>query len=316
LSIYPPVAFPADDFNEIPVTASTPEPKTVERVDWPGSIGFIGVHVCCLFVFLVGFSWTALAVCILLYVVRMFAITSGYHRYFAHRTFKTSRAFQFVLASIGCSSAQKGPLWWAAHHRHHHKFSDTEEDIHSPGLKGLWWAHAGWILCRKYASTNMDSIRDFAKYGELRFLNRYHVLAPTLLGFATFGLGKLLEIYAPGLGTNGWQMLIWGFFISTTLLYHGTFMINSMAHVLGRRRYRTSDQSRNSLLLALITLGEGWHNNHHFYQSSERQGFFWWEIDISHYGLRVLSWFRIVWELRAPPKRILTAEFIGKQQVS
>jgi stearoyl-CoA desaturase (delta-9 desaturase) len=264
---------------------------------------FWGVHLMCFGAIWVGVSWVAAVVCILLYVVRMFAITGGYHRYFSHRTYKTSRWFQFVLAFLGASSAQKGPLWWAAHHRHHHRYSDTEEDIHPPSY-GLWWAHVGWVLSARFVDTREDLIKDFTSFPEIRWLDRNHIIAPVTLGVAVFFLGYFLNLWFPSLGTSGMQMLIWGFFISTTLLYHGTFVINSLTHMIGSRRFNTSDNSRNHLLLALITLGEGWHNNHHRYPGSERQGFYWWEIDISHYILKMLSWAGLVWDIREPPERI------------
>lgn len=234
--------------------------------------------------------------CAALYFVRMFFITAGFHRYFAHRAYKTSRVMQFVMAWCGSSSCQKGVLWWAAHHRTHHRYSDTDRDIHSP-KRGLWWSHVGWILCRKYQGTDWSSIRDFAKYPELVWLNKYHLVPGVVLGVACFLWG-------------GWGAL-WAFLLSTTLLYHGTFSINSLTHLWGRRRYVTSDTSRNSLLLALVTMGEGWHNNHHYYQSTANQGFFWWEVDASYYLLKVLSWLGLVWDLRTPPKRVLVRRLLS-----
>ena len=274
---------------------------------------FWGVHLMCFGALWVGVSWVAAFVCVFLYVLRMFAITGGYHRYFSHRTYKTSRVFQFILGFIGASSAQKGPLWWAAHHRHHHRYSDTEEDIHPPSY-GLWWAHVGWVLSSRFVDTRDDLVKDFTVYPEIRWLDKYHLLAPIALGAAVFFLGYFLNLWFPGLGTSGMQMLIWGFFISTTLLFHGTFVINSLTHVIGSRRFNTSDNSRNNLLLALITLGEGWHNNHHRYPGSERQGFYWWEIDISHYILKTLSWVGLVWDIREPPERIYQEAIETKKQ--
>jgi stearoyl-CoA desaturase (delta-9 desaturase) len=265
---------------------------------------FWGVHLGCALVLVVGFSWTAFWVCTALYVIRMFGITGVYHRYFSHRSYKTSRIFQFLLAFLGATSAQKGPIWWASHHRHHHQFSDTEEDIHPPRIYGLWWAHVGWVLSTQFIGTRYELVKDLMKFPELRWLDKYHLLPPMLLIIGVSFLGYALELYYPELGTSAFQMFVWGFCISTTLLYHGTFCINSLTHMIGKRRFVTGDDSRNSLLLALITLGEGWHNNHHRYPGSERQGFYWWEIDISHYTLKVLSWFGLVWELREPPARI------------
>jgi stearoyl-CoA desaturase (Delta-9 desaturase) len=275
-----------------------------ERPDWIGGSAFIGVHLACLLAFVTGVSWAAIAMMVFTYTIRMFGITGVFHRYFSHRTYKTSRIFQFVLAWLGTSSAQQGPLWWAAHHRHHHRHSDTEEDIHSPIQRGFLWSHVGWIVCKKYEKTNFKAIPDFAKYPELCFLNNFHILPPIAFALAVYGVGALLGHYAPSLHTNGFQMLVWGFFVSTTLLYHCTFCINSLAHVLGSRRFDTKDHSRNNFFLAILTLGEGWHNNHHRCPYSERQGIYWWEIDISHYILRGLAWLGLVWDLQKPPQSI------------
>lgn len=274
------------------------------KIDILGNIPFILIHLSCLLIFWAGFSWTALITCFILWFVRMFGITAGYHRYFSHRTYKTSRWFQFILAILGNSSAQLDPLWWAAHHRHHHRYADTQQDIHSPVTDGFWWSHIGWVLCPEYSTTNKQNIRDFARYPELQYLNRFPVTVPILLAIAVTAMGLLLEHYAPQMRTTGLQMLVWGFLLSTSLLYHSTFTINSLAHIFGTRRFDTVDTSRNNLLLALITLGEGWHNNHHYYPASERQGFYWWEIDITHYILKLLSWLGIVWDLKTPPKKI------------
>lgn len=265
---------------------------------------FFSIHAMCLFVLWVGVSWIAAITCLLLYVVRMFAITGGYHRYFSHRSYKTTRVFQFILGFLGAASAQKGPIWWASHHRHHHQHSDTEEDIHPPRIHGIWWAHVGWVLSSQFVKPRLDLMRDFLKFPEIRLIDRFHLLAPLLLAVGTYAFGAWLEVSFPALHTNGFQMLIWGFFVSTVLLYHGTFSINSFTHLWGRKRFVTGDDSRNSFLLALITLGEGWHNNHHRYPGSESQGMYWWEIDISHYILKVLSWLGIVWDIREYPERI------------
>ena len=280
------------------------------------SPGFVLMHLACLLVIFTGVSWVALSTCLALYVVRMFGITAGYHRYFSHRSYKTSRAFQFVLAWIGASAAQQGPLWWAAHHRHHHKYSDTENDVHSPVTQGFFWSHIGWLLSADHRSTNYQMVPDLTVYPELRFINKFYLLPPAVLAILLWVAGTLLETHFAGLGTNGWQMVMWGFVISTVVLYHGTFTVNSLAHVMGRRRFETRDDSRNSLFVAMITLGEGWHNNHHYYPSSERQGFFWWEVDVSHYVLRVLGWLRIVWDVKAPPARVYAKDFVQADSTS
>lgn len=251
-----------------------------------------------------GVSITAVSICLAFYLIRMFAITAGYHRLFSHRSYQTSRAFQFLIGLIGASSAQKGPLWWAASHRHHHRHSDTEEDLHSPGIHGIWWAHAGWVLSKEYDHADLSLVNDLSKYPELKLLDRFHYIPPLAFLGSCYLLGLYLGAAFPSLHTSGLQIMVWGALISTVCLYHGTFAINSVAHILGNKRFKTNDESRNSLLLAIITLGEGWHNNHHRYPGSERQGFYWWEIDLTHYALKFLSLFGIVWDLREPPARI------------
>ncbi len=208
-------------------------------IDWVRTVPYIGVHLACFAVIWVGWSWAAVAVAAALYVARMFAITGFYHRYFSHRSFKTSRAFQFVMAVWGASSVQRGPLWWAAHHRHHHQHSDDEADWHSPTRRGFWFAHMGWFLTKGAFATQAKYIRDLWRFPELRFIDRHDWLVPALLAAGTYALGAILEREAPGLGTNGPQMLVWGFFISTVVNYHATYTINSLSHVFGRRRFAT-----------------------------------------------------------------------------
>jgi len=272
------------------------------RIDFLKSYAFVGVHLLAVAsIFFTGFSVAALVALLATFWIRLFGITGGYHRYFSHRSFKTGRVFQFLLAGLGASAGQNGPLWWVAHHRHHHRHADTEKDIHPPGLMGFWWAHAGWIMSRRYDGYDESLVRDLRRYPELRFLDRAHMLAPFALGVVLFGVGWWLEAAYPALGTSGWQLLGWGLFISTAILYHVTFLVNSVAHIYGRRRYPTKDNSRNNWWVALLTLGEGWHNNHHRYPSSERQGFYWWEVDPTHYALWLLEKVGLVRELRKPP---------------
>ncbi|MBM3793606.1 MAG: acyl-CoA desaturase [Acidobacteria bacterium] len=273
-----------------------------EKVQWLTSAPFLLMHLGCLAAFWTGASPAAILACIALYWVRMFGITAGYHRYLAHASFKTGRVFQFVLTWIACCSMQKGPLWWAAHHRHHHAHSDEPDDIHSPVQRGFFWSHMGWILCTKYEPTRWHLIPQYAKYPELVWMNRFHPVPGLSLAAAMFVFGAL----APASwGTSGWQMLIWGWLLSTVLLYHGTFTINSLSHVYGTRRYDTGDASRNNWLLALVTMGEGWHNNHHHYPSSASMGFRWWEVDTTLYILKVLAALGIVWDLKFPPLQVL-----------
>lgn len=273
-----------------------------DEVDWRRVWPFAALHLSALFIFVVGVSPIALTVAIALYLIRMFAITAFFHRYFSHKTFKTSRALQFLFALIGTSATQRGPLWWAGHHRHHHKTADTEQDPHSPN-HGFWQSHCGWFMGRRYFATPVHAIRDFACYPELRFLDRYDMLVPVALCLVLFLAGELMGHYFPTLDTSGAQLVVWGYVISTLALTHATLSINSLAHRVGSRRYATRDQSRNNWLLALITLGEGWHNNHHHYAGSARQGFFWWEVDISYLILKWMSWMGLVWDLKPVPER-------------
>ena len=266
------------------------EPKPI---DVKSVIPFALMHLACVPALWLVPTRPMLYLCLGLYLVRMFGITAGFHRYFSHRSFATSRPFQFVLAWLGTSAAQLGPLWWAAHHRHHHAHSDTHKDIHPPTIRGLLWSHMGWIFCPEYRPTDHRKVKDFARYPELRFLDDYPLFPPIVLALSVLGLGYYWQ--AP------LTTLVWGFFVSTIFLYHGTFCINSLAHLLGTRRYETKDDSRNSLFLALITLGEGWHNNHHRYPSSARQGFFWWEVDMTHWILLALAKCGLIWGIRKPP---------------
>ncbi len=269
-------------------------PVAVRGSRWVDGVSmtvYYGIHAACLLAFYTGVSAVDVALCLATFYLRMFAITGGYHRYFAHKTFRTSRAFQFVLAFLGCCAVQKGPLWWAAGHRRHHRYSDQEGDMHSP-RNGFWYAHQGWIFDGRWDATEFDRIPDFAAYPELVWLNRWHPVPPLMMAAACFAIG----------GLSG---LVWGMAIATTLLWHSTYTINSLAHRWGSRRYETNDDSRNNWVLALLTLGEGWHNNHHQYMASTRQGFFWWEIDITYYVLRAMALCGLVWDLREPPKRLL-----------
>lgn len=254
---------------------------------WP----FWAIHIGCFAAFFTEFSWWYVALAFAGYAVRMFGVTGGYHRYFSHRTYSTSRWFQFVIAFLAMTSVQKGVIWWASHHRHHHSHSDQEDDTHSP-QDGFWWSHVGWILSDENNHTEEHYVRDLMRYPELVWLNKYHLVPPVVWGVAMFLIAGI-----PG--------LVWGLCISTVLCWHGTFTINSLSHTWGKQRYVTTDTSRNNPVLALITLGEGWHNNHHRFQSSARNGFFWWELDITYYTLKMLSLVGLVWDLRPVPKHLL-----------
>jgi stearoyl-CoA desaturase (delta-9 desaturase) len=277
----------------LPTGAPNPDAvdESVDRTDWVAAIPFFGVHLIPLAAFFVTVTWQDWVLCAVLYVSRMFFITAGYHRYFSHRSYRMGRVAQFVMAFGGTTAVQKGPLWWASHHRLHHRFTDLDDDVHSP-RDGFWWSHVGWILSTRYKATDLSAIKDFASYPELRFLERRSWIGPWALGIGCFLIG-------------GWGGLFIGFFLSTVLLWHGTFLVNSMAHLMGRRRFATPDTSRNSAIIALITGGEGWHNNHHYLPASARQGFTWWEVDPTWYLLRGLSFLRVVRDMKDPPVRLL-----------
>jgi stearoyl-CoA desaturase (delta-9 desaturase) len=249
-------------------------------------VPFVLLHVGCAGVFFLPLRWDWVWLLLAMYGVRMFGVTAGYHRYFSHRTYKLGRGWQFVLAFLAEASGQKGVLWWAAHHRVHHRNADGERDIHSPGRRGFWWAHVGWVLSNEYDEYDPALIKDFAKFPELRWLDRHYLVPPVILG------GVLLL-------AGGWGAFVWGFVASTVLLFHGTFTINSVAHLWGSRRFDTPDDSRNNFALALLTLGEGWHNNHHKFMYACRQGICWWEVDVTYYLLRMLSGLGVARDLRS-----------------
>ena len=275
-----------------------PHKAQLDSLDLIYCFPVLALHLACLFVFVVGYSHVACVAMVLCYLGRMFAITGFYHRYFSHKTYKTNRFWQFIFAFIGSSAVQRGPIWWAAHHRHHHQHSDKPDDIHSPWQQSFWWSHYKWILSRQNFPVNFRLVRDLTRYPELMFLDRFDKIAPTCLALFFYGLGWALEVYAPHLGTSPWQMVVWGFVCSTVLLLHGTFTINSISHLWGTQPYVTNDQSRNNFFLALITLGEGWHNNHHYAPNRVQQGIHWWQIDITYYTLWLMKKMGIIWDFK------------------
>ncbi len=288
-------------------------------------IEFVVIHAIPLFALWTGataFDWT---ICILGYFGRMFFITGVYHRYFSHKSYKTSRWFQFILAWMAQTSAQKGVLWWGAHHRVHHRTSDTVQDPHSMKHYGFWYSHLGWILGPDYKETHFNLIQDYAKFKELLWLNTWHAIPPVVYALSLFAIGGFVNTEPAVLQDmvyGSWHLggalstLLIGFFLSTALLYHGTFSINSIMHKFGRPRYKTGDESRNSIWLALLTMGEGWHNNHHYYMVSARQGFFWWEIDMTFYILKMMSWFGLVWDLKGVPDKVRYSNLVEGSTVA
>jgi stearoyl-CoA desaturase (Delta-9 desaturase) len=277
----------------------SPPRSFVRRFFHPGSWPFWGIHLVAIVgVVLSGFSWAGLGLALAFYATRMLWVSIAYHRYFSHRTFKTSRVFQFVMAVLANTTAQKGVLWWAGHHRRHHKYSDQPGDTHSPVLEGLWFAHVGWVVEDNPARDQIDEgrVKDLTAYPELRFLERINLVPALVLALILLAAG-------------GWHAVLWGFFVSTVLLWHGTFTVNSLNHMFGRRRYQTTDDSRNNWFLAIfVTAGEGWHNNHHHYQAAANQGFRWYEIDAAFYFLMFLRVLGLVWDVRVAPKHVVRGE--------
>lgn len=292
-----------------------PDDLENDAIDWARAIPFILVNLSCLLVFYVHFSWIAFTVAAFLYFFRLFTIGAFYHRYFSHKAFKTNRFWQFIFAAIAGTSAQRGPLWWASHHRQHHLVSDKLEDAHSPVHHGFWWSHVGWFLTKKHYNYNPERVKDLECYPELVFLERYDVIMPALLFLSLFIAGRLLQSYAPESNTGIGEMLVWGFSISLVALFNTTVLINSLCHVYGTRRYETTDHSKNNLLFALLTLGEGWHNNHHHYPTSARQGFMWWEIDITYYLIKLMELVGIVWDVKPVPRSILEKNLIKAPKI-
>lgn len=289
--------------NSVADESKPPEPG---RIDWPRVIPFILLHLTCLFALVTGVSPIAIIVCIAAYLLRMFAITAFYHRYFSHKAFKTSRVVEAIFGFIGASATQRGPLWWAAHHRTHHASADTPEDPHSP-RDGFWRSHMFWFLKTENFPTHTKRIPDLARNPVLRAIDRFDILPPILFAVMILLVGIYIETQHPELGASRWQILIWGFFVSTVLLSHVTFCINSIAHRFGSRRYETDDDSRNNFLLAILTLGEGWHNNHHQHPAAARAGIAWWEIDVTWYILALFEKLGLIWDLRPRQDRVQTS---------
>ncbi len=281
-------------------------------IDWVGSVPFFLVHVLCLGVVWTGWSTFAVFFAVIMYLLRMFSITAFYHRYFSHHAFQTNRFLQFIFAVWGCSALQRGPLWWAAIHRHHHIYADTDKDLHSPVRQGFFWSHIGWILAYENKRTRIEYLKDWLTFPELVFMDKFAYVIPIIEAPIIFIIGHLLSIYRPEFNTNGVQLLIWGFFISTVLSSHATFTINSIDHMYGSRRYNMQNTSRNNIMTAIVTLGEGWHNNHHHFPITARAGFYWWELDVTYYLLVILSWLRIVKNLTPLPDKIRDSNQIAK----
>jgi stearoyl-CoA desaturase (delta-9 desaturase) len=274
----------------------TAAPRTIQKLS-STHFGYIGVHLAALLgIAFTGVTWHAITICLASYFIRHLGLVLGFHRYFAHRSFKTSRPMQFLLALYGTLCFEKGVLWWAQTHRYHHRHADKPEDLHSPRHQGFLYSHSGWFLDASNRHADLSQIPDLAKFPELIWVDKWSRWIVILFAIAMF-------IFL------GWTGLVWGFFVSTVMIWHTTHMIQSVSHAFGGyRRFPTDDDSRNHWWLGVIALGDGWHNNHHYYPSSARQGFAWWEIDITYYILKIMSWMGLVWDLHVPPARVLRGE--------
>ncbi len=270
--------------------------------------GFVVFHVAALLVFYTGASAVAVIVALVMYLIRGLGVTAGFHRYFAHKSFRTGRVMQFLLGFAGSLATQGGVLWWVSHHRDHHRYTESERDMHSPRIYGLWHAHMGWMMSAKCFQTTGANVKDLHRYPEIKALQRHY--AWIVIGQIVFfyALGALLAAVWPQLGTSGLQMLVWGYFLSTVVLWHSTFMVNSVCHRWGRAPYHAGDDSTNNWLVAILALGEGWHNNHHRFAGSARHGLQWWQFDLTWIVLRLLEKLGLVSDLKVPrPAQIAAA---------
>ena len=252
---------------------------------------FWTVQASALLVFAVAFHWSLAALGVASHFIRMLGITLGFHRQLAHRSFRTARPTRFFWARLGTSAMQKGPLWWAGNHVYHHRFADRAGDPHSPQLAGFYRAHIGWFLddmTHDRSDPQNPVCQEFSAYPEMRFLDRFYALPPLALAAGLFLAG-------------GWPWLVWGFCVPTVTLAHATFAINTVNHLWGSRRFATPDDSRNNLWTALLTLGEGWHNNHHRFPRAARNGLYWWEIDPTWWTIRALAALGLAWDVQPVP---------------
>ncbi len=244
------------------------------------------------------FTWSALTVCLGLYLLTGLGVTMGYHRLLTHRSFQTPKVVEYLLTILGCLANQGGPLAWAATHRVHHARSDAEGDPHSP-RDGAWWSHLFWWMCWDKSwdgpAVQQQYAKDLHKDPMHRFLQGCHFLLPLLLAALLFILGELWA----GVGL-AW--VVWGIFVRTTLIYHATWLVNSATHMWGYRSHATNDDSTNLWWVALLAFGEGWHNNHHAFQRSARHGLRWWEFDVTYLMIRLLSYVGLAREIHVPGK--------------
>ena len=287
----------------MPAHRTAAEPRRFSPRHLAFVLPLVLLHLGCILVFVVGASPIALGVFAATLVIQVFGITVGYHRMLSHNSFRTGRAFRLLLTAFGVLAAQNGPLWWVGHHRHHHQHADGPGDTHSPRA-GFFWSHMGWLFSTKCLPVRFDQVPDLSRIPEMRWLERNYYLVALGYGAALFAIGTWLSHSDPAAGVTGLQLVVWGSIVSTVCCYHFVWSANSVCHCFGTRRYPTPDDSRNNPLVALLTFGDGWHHNHHYYPPSARHGFRWWELDINYVVLRVLAAAGVVWDLKLPPSRI------------
>lgn len=255
---------------------------------------FWSIHSTVLLAFVYPPDAALLALAFLSHYGRMIGITLCFHRHMAHRAFQFSRPVRFLFAWLGTTALQKGPIWWAGNHVYHHKYADREGDPHSPLVSGFYSAHMGWFTNDiRWDTLEPDNpvVREFSRYPEMRWLDRYYAVPPALLALGLFLAG-------------GWPFLVYGFCVPTFTLAHSTFAINSINHLFGSRRFETPDNSRNNFWTTLLTLGEGWHNNHHRFQRAARNGFYWWELDPTYWVVKALGAMGLATDIVPVPARV------------
>lgn len=261
----------------------SPQSQAVRTgINWVFAIAFISFHLCALAA-LFYFRWSALVAFVVVWVLAQnLGIAMGYHRLLTHRGYSTPKWLEYCIATCGTLALQGGPIYWVAVHRMHHRYTDTVGDPHSP-RDGKWWSHVGWILngaLRNETKALNKYAPDLARESYYVWLNKYHWVPLTVVGLTLFAFG-------------GWSWLLWGAVLPATIGFHVTWMVNSVTHLWGTRRFSTSDDSRNNAWVALLTGGEGWHNNHHAHPVSARHGLAWYEIDVNYYGIRLLGMLRL-----------------------
>lgn len=276
------------------MTIATP-PSQLKR-DWTFIVVLIAIHVGALFAFLPSnFSWTAVGLALLLHwITGGLGITLGWHRMLTHRSFKTPKWLEYFLVFCGSLACEGGVIWWVGLHRNHHLHSDTELDQHN-SQKGFWWSHMGWMMHETPAESEIEKLtKDINADPFYRFLDDYFFPMQIVFGVLLYLIG-------------GWPIVVWGIFVRLVLVYHCTWFVNSATHKFGYKTYESDDQSTNCWWVALLTYGEGWHNNHHAFPQSARHGLQWWEIDTTWMMVQFLKTLGLADKIRLPSPQQIAA---------